>query len=305
MTGPVPLAALVADGVAAFKAVGFESPAMEARALAAGVLGLSREQMLADPKRGVAPEDARRFADAVDRRAAHEPLARITGKKEFWSLDLCVGPDTLIPRPETETVVETVLAYTDDPGGDLSILDLGTGSGCLLLALLVEYPNATGIGVDCAAPALEVAKANAAGLGVSPRAQFVVGDWGAGLSGPFDIVVCNPPYVAEGARASLMTEVRDFEPPRALFAGADGLGAYRHVVPQIANLLAPRGLAVIELGVGQQDAVAGMLADQGLVAGPVRADLAGIPRALPGAKSGKPFSDIAAKKKVGKSRIPV
>ena len=305
MAQPSSLAALLQDAIGALKTAGFESPALEARALASGVLGLSREDMLAEPRRGIDASAQHRFNDAVYRRAAREPYARIIGEREFWSLNLTLGPETLIPRPESETVVEAVLEHIPDRRRELTILDLGTGSGCLLLALLSELPAAHGLGIDCAEGAATVAKANAARLGLASRAAFVAGNWGRALNGPFDIIVCNPPYVAEGDRLGLEPEVRDFEPPRALFAGADGLAAYREVVPEIARLLASGGVSVLELGAGQLDCVTGLLNQSGLFTGPVRCDLAGIPRACPAAKSAEKLQINQVKKKVGKSPIPV
>ena len=261
--------------------------------------------MLADPKRGIDTSARHRFMEAVRRRAAREPFARIIGAREFWSLNLVLGSETLIPRPETETVVETVLEHIPDRRRELTILDLGTGSGCLLLALLSELPAAHGLGIDCAEGAVTVAKANAARLGLASRAAFVAGDWGKALIGPFDIIVCNPPYVAQGERIGLEPEVRYFEPPRALFAGADGLAGYREVVPEIARLLALGGVSVLELGAGQLDDVTGLLNRAGLCTGPVRFDLAGIPRACPAVKSAAQLQINQVKKKVGKSPIPV
>ena len=299
------LAALLQDAIGTLKAAGFELPILEARALASNVLGLSREQMLAEPAAEVDISARHRFDDAVRRRCAHEPFARIAGEREFWSLSLTLGPDTLVPRPESETVVEAVLEHAPDRGRALSILDLGTGSGCLLLALLSEFPAAHGLGVDCAEGAVTLANANAARLGLASRATFVAGNWGHGLSGPYDIIVCNPPYVAERDRASLEPEVRDFDPPRALFAGADGLAAYRQVVPEIARLLASDGVSVLELGAGQLDSVTELLNRSELLPGLVRCDLAGIPRAYPAAKIATRFQSRVEKKKVGKSCIPV
>lgn len=299
------LAALLEDAIDTLQAAGLESPALEARALASGVLGLSREDMLAEPRRGIDRSARRRLIDAVRRRAVREPFARITGEREFWSLNLTLGPDTLIPRPETETVVEAVLEHVPDRRRDLSILDLGTGSGCLLFALLAELPAAHGLGVDCAEAAVAVAKANGRRLGLAPRAEFVAGNWGQALNDRFDIIVCNPPYVAEWERAGLAPEVRDFEPSRALFAGADGFAAYREVLPDIARLLAWDGISVLELGAGQLDSVTGLLNQSGLFAGPVRRDLAAIPRACPAARSATRFQNNEEKKKVGKNRIPV
>lgn len=283
---------------------GLDQPRLEARALAGGVLDLSRESMLADPAQAVEPAARSRFEAAIARRAAREPMARIIGIREFWSLEFALSPETLIPRPETETVVEAVLERAPRETR-LTILDLGTGSGCLLLALLSELPLATGLGVDISAGALATVRQNARRLGLAGRARFAAADWGRGLKGPFDVIVANPPYVAEDARGELAPEVRDHEPARALFAGADGLAAYRELAPDIARLLAPDGLAVVEIGAGQGHAVAAVFADAGLAPRGSRDDLAGHRRALVFAHGPGTEGRWGAKKKVGKRPAPV
>ena len=305
MAQPSPMSALLRQAASTLRSVGIDSPAMEARALACGVLGLSREDLLADPHRPIGPASARRFNDAVCRRAAHEPFARIVGKREFWSKDFVLGPDTLIPRPETETVVESVLRHVSARLPELSVLDLGTGSGCLLSALLGELPMAWGLGTDCAENAVMTARQNAERLGLGARARFVVADWGSSLSGTFDVVVCNPPYVAERDRDSLAPEVRDHDPPRALFAGRDGLAAYRTVLPDIARLLDPDGLAAVELGDGQIDEVGELATCAGLSPIDTGYDLAGIARVCVMAKTTVAFRKNKMKKRVGKSSAPV
>ncbi len=305
MNRPATLAALVDDAVAAFGAAGLQAPAMEARALATGVLGLSREEMLAHPRRPVAAAARARFADALGRRAGGEPLARITGQREFWSLPIGLGTDTLIPRPDSETVVEAALALVAERDNEHAILDLGTGSGCLLFALLAELPRAHGLGIDCAAGALAMARDNARRLELEARAEFRLGDWAHGLTGRFDIIVSNPPYVADGDWAALPPEVRDFEPALALNGGRDGLAAYRVLIPGIARLLAADGFAVIELGAGQHDDVAEICRKSGLFTDPARRDLGGHPRALPLARRPVGRETAKVKKKVGKMAIPV
>jgi release factor glutamine methyltransferase len=287
------------------KAAGLESPAFEARALISGVLDLSREEMLAHPERPIAPAEEARLGDALTRRAAGEPLARITGLREFWSLPIRLGPDTLVPRPETETVVEAVLDHVADRNRDYSILDLGTGSGCILMALLAELPNARGFGVDRAEGCLEVAAENARRLEFSDRACFAAGDWGRGLAGGFDVIVANPPYIARGERAALPVEVRDFDPDLALFAGPDGLDAYRALAPDCARLLAPDGIGVVEIGAGQAEAIARIFKDSRLLVGLPRRDLAGRARALPFAATVAALEPRISKKKVGNGAVPV
>ena len=303
------LEALLQNASAAFAAGGFEGPRMEARALASGVLGLAREAMVAHPDMEIVSGDIKKFNNAVDRRLAHEPVARIINEREFWSLSFSLGPDTLVPRPETETLVESVEAEIQDHDRTFSILDLGTGSGCLLLALLSEYPNAVGLGIDCAEGALRIAETNAKALGLDGRVRFQCGNWGEGLDGPFDLIVSNPPYIADGDRDQLAADVRDHDPARALFAGPDGLDAYRAIAPQIRDLLGPSGVSVIELGAGQGGPVRAIFEEFGLVAHRSRADLAGIERALslinPLENRGVEPGGIKVKKKVGKAGIPV
>ena len=224
--------------------------------------------------------DAERVADVLARSLAHEPLSRILGIREFWGLDFMLSADTLDPRPETETVVEAVIARLADRDRDYRILDLGTGSGCLLLALLTELPAASGIGVVGAAGAVAAAQRNAERLGLPGRADFRVGDWAAGVVERFDVVVANPPYIAAADLASLPPEVRDFDPRRALDGGADGLAAYRAIAAELPRLLAADGVFAGEIGFGQDEAV------RGIIAGPKRViersvpDLAGIPRCV-------------------------
>lgn len=304
MSAAVAFSRLIREAVRVLAAAGLDEPALEARALAAAVLGIGREAMLADPEHAVSPRARRAFWNALHRRAAREPLARIVGEKEFWSLPFLLGPDTLIPRPDSETVVEAALGLVPDPDARLSILDLGTGSGCLLLALLAELPSARGLAVDCSPGAVAVAAANAERLGLAARARFRVAEWGAGLNGPFDVIVANPPYIPEGERTRLGPEVRNHEPPAALFAGADGLDAYRALAPALARLLAPSGVAVVEVGAGQAEDVKRLLGAEGLVPGAPYPDLAGHPRALPAARRAV-RANRTPKKKVGKNSVPV
>lgn len=244
----------------------------DAEVLLAQLLGSDRLAMLAGPDRDI---DATAYEALVARRAAGEPVAYITGRREFWSLDLAVSSDVLIPRPDSETLIEAALqARAGRPPA--TILDLGTGSGALLLAALSEFPRARGLGIDRSPAALAVAKGNAERLGFGRRAAFELGDWGAGVRGRFDLVLANPPYVESGA--DLSSEVRR-EPAAALFAGADGLDDYRRLVPQLPGLLAVGGVAVIEIGHTQAAAVAMLAATAGLV-GRVAKDLGGRDRCL-------------------------
>ena len=208
------------------------TPRLDAELLLAHALGIDRADLLRDPDRAVPPA----FADLVARRANHEPIAYLTGTRGFWDIDLAVGPGALVPRPDSETLIEAAIAHFGQ-GAPATILDLGTGPGTLLLAALSHWREARGLGIDRSEEALAYARANAAALGLA--AEFRLGDWGRGIAGRYDLILCNPPYI--GTEEPLPPEVRDHEPAGALFAGPDGLDAYRILAPRIARLLAPGG----------------------------------------------------------------
>lgn len=273
--------ALVAELAARFAAAGLDTPRLDARLLVQHALGLDHAGLLIAGNAEVAPAERDAVAALAARRLAHEPVSRILGRRGFWTLDLALSPATLDPRPDTETVVEAALDIIGDRRLPWRVLDLGTGTGCLLLALLDALPNATGLGIDRSAEAVETASANAQRLGFAGRARFQVGDWTRGLGCAFDLVVSNPPYIPDGDIAGLAPEVRDFDPWAALAGGADGLDAYRAIAGGLADVLVPGGRAVFELGAGQADAVAALFAAGGFTVLPPRADLAGIARALP------------------------
>ncbi|MBF0249645.1 MAG: peptide chain release factor N(5)-glutamine methyltransferase [Alphaproteobacteria bacterium] len=265
------------------RGAGIDEPVLEARLLLGFVLGGGPERVLADRDEPLSADQARALADAVERRARRVPLSQIVGRREFWSLDFKVTADTLTPRADSETIVETALERA--PGTPASVLDLGTGTGCLLLALLSEWKGASGVGVDASEDALAVARDNAAGLGLADRARFIRADWrepgwAARLGGPFDVVVSNPPYIPEADIAGLEPDVRDHEPRLALSGGADGLDAYRVLVRALAGLLRPGGLAVFEVGVAQADDVRALLTAAGMDGVQARADLGGVARAV-------------------------
>ena len=273
--------ALLRAFAAAFAEKGLEAPEREARALLRASLGLSDLDLVTRGEQEVAADDAARLRALAERRSQGEPLARLTGRREFWSLDFTLAPETLVPRPETETLVEAALALFPDHTAPLRILDLGTGSGALLAALLSEYPAAFGVGVDLSPGAARQARENLAALGFSERSSVLVGHWGEALSGGFDLVVSNPPYIPSTDIPALEREVREHDPLLALDGGPQGLDAYRILADALPGLLVSGGGAVLELGIGQEADVAALLAAAGLPAdGPARRDLAGIARAL-------------------------
>jgi release factor glutamine methyltransferase len=269
-----------------FSLAGVEDAKVDARALLCHALRIDRARLLADSERILEAREIAAISALAARRLQREPVSRIRGRKEFWTLTLSVTPAVLTPRPETETVVEAALDAIDRNGLEkekLRILDIGTGSGALLLALLSERPNAVGLGTDISVAALEVARENAERNGLSARCNFVACDIAAGVQGTFDLVVSNPPYVARSDIAALTPEVRDYAPALALDGGHDGLDGYRAIAGVARGLLAPSGRLIVELGAGQEPAVRALFTNAGLNVTAVRKDLAGIPRALVGA----------------------
>lgn len=250
-----------------------DSARLDAELLMAHALGVAREALLLGYLDSPVPSG---FDALLARRIAREPVAYIVGRRDFWTIDLSVGPGVLIPRPDSETLIEAAVDHFGTVG-PRRVLDLGVGSGALLLAALAQWPRATGLGIDGSAVAVETARDNAERLGFGDRAEIRIGDWGAGIDDRFDLVLCNPPYIK--CRATLAPDIALFEPPSALYAGPDGLDDYRLLAPQIAALLAPDGLAAVEIGADQAGAVLALLAKAGL-AGSVRPDLAGRDRAI-------------------------
>jgi release factor glutamine methyltransferase len=266
---------------------GLDTPNADARILIGHALGLNHTALAAAGDRCVSAKESEMIAALAQRRLCREPVARIVGCKEFWSLPLAVNASTLVPRPETETVVEVALAAVDASGPRtraLRIADVGTGSGAILLALLSELPNARGVGTDISVEALTMARANAQRLGID-RAAFVAGEMTSPLSAPFDLVVSNPPYVASGDIATLDPEVRAFDPRSALDGGADGLHYYRALSASVPPLLTPGGIVVVEIGAGQATAVTQLLSTAGLAVAAPHHDLNGVPRALLASKA--------------------
>lgn len=281
--------AIVLRAAATLAAAGIDQPRLDAEVLLAEALGLPRLVMLVDLDVPV-PDDVHARVDAwIARRTTAEPVAYIVGHREFWSLDFTVTPATLIPRPDSETLVQAAVdAWPRQT--PLRVLDLGTGSGCLLLAVLHEFPRATGLGVDRSAAALAVAAGNARALGLEDRAAFAPGDWAAALDGPFDCILANPPYIATSE--VLARDVAAHEPATALFAGPDGLDDYRRIVPDLPRLLAPAGRAFVEVGATQAAAVSALARSAGLTA-VTHPDLAGHPRCVELSRPQNPLGMVA------------
>jgi len=281
MIPPRLVATLLADAAAVLAAAGIEAAQREARILLLHALGRPPGTLLDRGEKVIAEG----FAALVARRAAREPMALIRGRQGFWTLDLEVSRATLIPRADSETVVEAALAAWPTRDGVARVLDLGTGTGCLLLAALAEFPRAWGLGVDLSPAAAALAARNARAHGLGGRAAFLCGDWveAVAVAAPqagFDLVLSNPPYIESAAVAGLMPEVARHEPARALDGGADGLAAYRRIVADLPRLLAPGGVAVLELGIGQDVAVAALARAAGLRTRGLQRDLGGVARAL-------------------------
>ncbi len=253
---------------------------LDARMLVGHVVGMAPGTLLGRDDYCPSADELDRIGALVARRTAREPIAHILGEREFWSLTFQVGPAVLIPRPDSETLVEAALEFAASRDGSLRILDLGTGSGCLLLALLTELPQAEGVGVDASNRALAVARANAESLGLGQRVHFYEGDWCDGVCGTFDIVVCNPPYIPEGAIDALDLEVAAFEPRLALAGGKDGLVAYRQIAPELTKVLVRDGMAFFEVGADAAADVGAVFQNVGMQVVEIRSDLADIPRCV-------------------------
>jgi len=270
---------LISEFRARLTTAGIVSAALDARVLVLDALGLDRVAAIAEPRRMAEAGAVGRARDHLVRRLGGEPVSRILGRREFYGREFIVTPATLDPRPDTETVVETVLPLLSGMSRP-RILDLGTGSGALLVTILCEIGKATGIGTDSSAAALEVACDNARLLGVDARATFIVADWLAGIDGRFDLIVSNPPYIRRGAIATLEIEVRDHDPLVALDGGLDGLDAYRQIAAGSARVLAPGGAVVLEIGSEQASAVTSMFEEHGYSCERLARDLAGRDRVV-------------------------
>jgi release factor glutamine methyltransferase len=262
-----------------------ESAELDARLLMGAILGLDLTALIVSAARPLTASEAERLNDFARRRLCGEPVARILGTREFWGLSLKLSDATLVPRPDTETVVERALEIARGFAPAIRIVDIGTGSGAILLALLSELPDALGVGTDVSFAALVTASSNARDLGLGKRAAFVACDYAAALSGPFELVVSNPPYIRSSDIPNLAPDVRNHDPVGALDGGRDGFDAYRALIPQAAQLLKPAGALVVEAGLGQSQEIEGLMTEAGLkVTGPPKADLGGVLRAVAGRK---------------------
>lgn len=267
-----------------FSAAGIDSAEADARILAQHALGMTREELFLNSDGLLSDSEVNLLDSYVARRLKREPVSRITGARAFWKSDFRIGPETLDPRPDSETLIEAALKHVPSPsggGGGLRVLDLGTGSGCLLLSLLQEWPEAKGVGIDISQGAVELAESNARALGLADRAKFLCGDWkGMAPDGRFDVIISNPPYISEEEVETLEPEVALHDPRRALVAGEGGLACYREITGLLRGLLAPGGYAFFEIGHTQGRAVKDLLEQAGFAVLETAQDLAGSDRCI-------------------------
>lgn len=274
---PDQLASLLAAATARLKAAGCETPVLDARLLLQAAAGISREELIMGPDRALTAEQLQRFENFIIRRERHEPVSRILGEREFYGRVFRVTPDTLDPRPDTETLIEAALAVMPQAA---RLLDLGTGTGAIAITLLAEQPQARGVATDLSPAALAVARENAARLGVAERLTLLEGSWFDPISGTFDIILSNPPYIPEGEIAGLSPDVRDFDPGLALSGGTDGLDPYPIIASAAAAHLAPGGQVLVEIGAGQADDIAAIFTAAGFRPAGRHRDLGGHERCL-------------------------
>jgi release factor glutamine methyltransferase len=270
-----------------FREAGLATPELDARVLLCHAAGLSHEAYIAKASEKLQPEAAQRLDEAMARRLKREPLARILGSREFYGREFGVGPEALDPRPDTETLIEAALTIIEEQRWrkkPLRLLDLGTGTGCILVSLLAELPHAKGIGTDKSLNALTLAASNAERLGVGSRAAFLAADWLDGIEGKFDLIVSNPPYLAGSEIETLDEDVALYDPMLALYGGPDGLNAYRRIAAGVRGALADEGRLLVEIGASQGKAVAKIFRDAGLKVEAFRPDLAGRPRVVVAAR---------------------
>jgi release factor glutamine methyltransferase len=283
MPEPVTFKQAFASAARVLRQAGMETPELDARLLLCHAAGLSHETAIARASEALRPEAATRLEQALARRLEHEPISRITGTREFYGRQFAIGPEALDPRPDTETLIEAALAIAEARGGrdqPLTLLDLGTGTGCILVTLLAELPRARGLGTDLSRAALALAAANAERLGVALRATFLAADWLDGVEGRFDLILANPPYLASAEIAQLAADVSAYDPHPALDGGPDGLDAYRRIAARARAMLAERGRLIVEIGPSQAGAVREIFAAAGLEFKRLCHDLGGRPRVI-------------------------
>ncbi len=281
-----------------------EGAVLEARLLVAHVLGISKETLLGWPERALDGPATAQLADLLRRRSRREPMAHLLEKREFWSLPLRVTAATLDPRPDSETLISAALDCFQDRDAALNVLDLGVGSGCLLLALLSEFRKARGLGIDLSEAALEVAKANAVSLGMDARTRFQSGNWGQEIDEKFDLILSNPPYIPDAEIERLQPEIALYESRLALMGGEDGLACYRKMAPDLFRLLQPAGVVLLEIGDTQAAAVSQILNGHGLEVIATQKDLAGAPRCVVGRRPKHLSNEISGEKNLGNGRHP-
>ena len=274
------LGSILTEAIAVLSAAGLDEPRRRARRFVAAFLDVPPTELLSHAERALERSVVERLRGSLARIVIGEPLSRVLGWREFWGLRFALSADTLDPRPESETLVEAVLRRIPDRNVPLSFLDLGTGTGCLLLALLSELPTAVGIGVDISVGAVVTARENAAVLGLADRARFFVGEWSSALSGCFTVIVANPPYIAGVELAGLPPEVRRYDPRRAVDGGEEGLTAYRRIAEDLPALLSSGAIFAVEIGAGQAPVAAAILQAEGLLIDGIERDLAGIERCI-------------------------
>jgi len=271
---------VLAEAAAALSAAGVADPRRQARRLVSEALAIPQPDIFGHPDCALDEQQISRVRALLRRMVAGEPLSRIFERREFWGLEFSLSADTLDPRPDTETVIAAVLRRAPDRSAPLRLLDLGTGTGCLLLALLAEFPEASGVGIDIAEGAVRTAARNAVQLGLAHRARFFVGDWATAVSGKFDAILANPPYIVSEALALLPREVACHDPCRALDGGEDGLRSHRAIAEAALGLLSPDGILATEIGAGQVDSIIAIMRENSLVVDGIEKDLAGIARCV-------------------------
>ena len=279
MTMPLTTKAALSAGRTALEGAGVETSALDARLLLEAAMDADMARIVAEPDQALDTRQEEQYRSFLERRRNREPVSRILGRRAFWKDEFEVTAETLTPRPDSETLIELAVDHfrSDAPR---RILDLGTGTGCLLLSTLREFPDAAGVGVDLSPGACHVALRNARILGLDGRTRIICGNWGTAIGGIFDLILCNPPYIADQERETLSPEVAEFEPRQALFAGAQGLDAYRELIPDLAANLAPGGALIVEIGLGQGPSVSQILGESGFYVAARARDLANRERCL-------------------------